>query len=214
MKLEIKSGQVNKKRKMAIKEDKQDCLKSNSPLIIDDKVTSLADNQSSLNKSESTSNNDCKLTISLANRESLSATANLMANSNLAKEFDISLNKISSSASLNTSSNILTNVTSSSNNSVNSLLNLSTPISDFSCKTINSLTTTNPSNLNLSTNSLFHSSNSINLNSSSKQTPTTKFSIANILSSVKGAENVLKNKTDSLLTNDLPVDLGNLKFLK
>lgn len=190
MKLEIKSGQLNKKKKMAIKEDKQqDRSKSNSPLVIDDKVTSLNENQLSV-KSISPSDNQCKVTILLSNRD-----ANTTVNNNISKDLTSSNKTVSSSNSINHTSNVLTNVTASTNSTANSILNLST-LTDTKSSINNLSNSTAP---NLSTSSLLNA-NSLNLNSSvSSKTPiSTKFSIANIL----------KNKSESLLANDLPADLG------
>lgn len=192
MKFEIKSGQVNKKRKMAIKEEKQESSKLNSS---DDKI-SLNENQHL--KSVSPNDQFKITTISSTNRENPSN--NLLSKDVSNKVISTSLN------STNSTSNVLTNVTSTTNNnSVSSLLNLSIE----SKPSINSLSSTSS---NLSTNSLLNVNQSLNLNSSaSSKTSSTKFSIANILSSVKGAENVLKTKTD-LLSNDIPADLGNFSF--
>lgn len=193
MKLEIKSGQLNKKKKMAIKEDKQqDRSKSNSPLVIDDKVTSLNENQLSV-KSISPSDNQCKVTILLSNRD-----ANTTVNNNISKDLTSSNKTVSSSNSINHTSNVLTNVTASTNSTANSILNLST-LTDTKSSINNLSNSTAPNLSNLSTSSLLNA-NSLNLNSSvSSKTPiSTKFSIANIL----------KNKSESLLANDLPADLG------
>lgn len=205
MKLEVKSGQVTKKKRMAIKEEKPENPKSNSPPV-EEKLVKLGENQ--LVKSVSPSPNGGQCKVSLSKRETILPA-------NVSSIDSVSQNKLTSSASGGTS-NVLTNVTSTANNnSVSSLLNLS-PSSIESGKAslnlsnLNSLPNANLSNL--STGSLINAS-SLSASPSSKGTSGSKFSIANILSSVKGAENVLKTKSESLFANDLsPAELSALHY--
>lgn len=198
MKLEVKSGQVTKKRKMAIKEEKQESSKSNSPLA-EEKLTNLGENQ--LAESVSLSPNGGKTSLSKLDPILPVSSAD-----------SASQNKLTSSASGGTS-NVLTNVTATANNnSVSSLLNLS-PSSIESKAPLNLSNLNSLPNANLSSLSTGSLINASSLSASPKATSASKFSIANILSSVKGAENVLKSKSESLFANDLsPAELSALHY--